>query len=361
MKSSSFFLDSFTPPVIYAKLEAKFPNEPILALESAVVNEFGNFSYFCVGAKEELIYKNGETTYKNEYGISKKIDENIFDFCKSYYSKLDQEYYINECKKLGLGFIDGFVGFLGFEIMSQIEPILQKTTATLKDELNLPDLAMIRPKLIIAYAHKSGTVTLVAHTQDIENSLAEIKNILMASFEHKPLTKAILNGEPKYSLTEQEFCNVVDDFKEHIKAGDVFQILPSCRISYPATVNPLDFYRILRTKNPSPYMYLLKMGDYTIAGSSPELMTSVNQNSEVLIKPIAGTRKRGSTPQKDIAMQEEMLNDPKECAEHIMLVDLARNDIGRVCKAGSIKVTELMKVEKYSHVMHMVSDVIGIL
>lgn len=361
MTHSAFFLDSFSPPVIYAKLEEKFSNEPILALESAVVNEFGNFSYFCIGAKEQIICKDGTSTYIDEKQNETILKENVFDFCKNYYNKLDKNQYILKCKELGLGFVDGFVGFLGFEIMNQIEPVLKETTLGLKDDLNLPDMKLIRPKLIIAYSHKSGIVTLIAHDSEYANLLNSIQATLMSSFEHKPLQKAVLNGEPTYSLNKDEFCKVVDDFKEHIKAGDVFQILPSCRISYPAIVKPLDFYRILRTKNPSPYMYILKMGDYTIAGSSPELMTRVNQDKEVLIKPIAGTRKRGATIEKDLAMQEEMLNDPKERSEHIMLVDLARNDIGRVCKAGSIKVTELMRVEKYSHVMHMVSDVVGIL
>ena len=361
MTSVSFFLDSFTPPVIYDKLASAFPNEPILALESGVINEFGAFSYFCVGQKEEIAHKNGKTFFTDEQKKQTQVDDNPFVFLKKYYTNINKDDCKREAFELGLGFVDGFVGFLGFEIMAQIEPILAGTISALKDDLDLPDLKLIRPELVVAFSHKSGVITLIARAQKMQDELLNIKALLYASFAHKPLTPSKLLGEPTYSLDEASFCKVVEEFKEHIRAGDVFQILPSCRITYPANVNPLDFYRILRTKNPSPYMYLLNMQEFTIVGSSPELMTKVNINGEVLIKPIAGTRKRGATALKDAKMQEEMLNDPKERSEHIMRVDLARNDIGRVCKPGSIKTTELMKVEKYSHVMHMVSDVVGVL
>jgi anthranilate synthase component 1 len=148
--------------------------------------------------------------------------------------------------------------------------------------------------------------------------------------------------------------------KEHIRAGDVFQILVANRITVDAEVDPYSFYRVLRAKNPSPYMYLLKYEDFSIAGSSPEVMIKL-ENGEVLIRPIAGTRKRGKDLKRDLELEKEMVNDPKERAEHIMLVDLARNDIGRVCKSGTVVVGDLMRVERYSHVMHMVSDVTGFL
>jgi anthranilate synthase component 1 len=144
--------------------------------------------------------------------------------------------------------------------------------------------------------------------------------------------------------------------KEMIKSGDVFQIVMSNRYTQKVDLDTLSFYRVLRAKNPSPYLFLLEYEDFSIIGSSPEVMVGLNEG-EILLRPIAGTRKRGKTHQKDKLMEEEMLSDEKERAEHIMLVDLGRNDVGRVAKKGSVRVTDLMRVEKYSHVMHMVSDV----
>jgi len=135
-------------------------------------------------------------------------------------------------------------------------------------------------------------------------------------------------------------------------------MLPSNRYTQKGFIDPLSFYRVLRSKNPSPYLFLLDFKDFSICGSSPEVMVRLTDN-EILLRPIAGTRKRGSTPQRDYELEQEMLNDPKECAEHLMLIDLGRNDVGRVAKVGTVKVPDMMRVEKYSHVMHMVSDVVA--
>jgi anthranilate synthase component 1 len=151
---------------------------------------------------------------------------------------------------------------------------------------------------------------------------------------------------------------MVNTAKKHIKAGDVFQIVLSNRLKVKAKIDRLSFYRKLRSKNPSPYLYYLDIDDFAIIGSSPEVMVRLNEGM-ILLRPIAGTRKRGDTLKKDLEMEQDMLNDPKEVAEHIMLVDLGRNDVGRVSKAGSVKVEELMRVERYSHVMHLVSDVVA--
>ena len=153
---------------------------------------------------------------------------------------------------------------------------------------------------------------------------------------------------------------MVENAKENIKAGDIFQIVLSNRLKVKAIVDRFSFYRKLRSKNPSPYLYYLDFDEFAIIGSSPEVMVRLTDDV-ILLRPIAGTRKRGDTLKRDLELEEEMINDEKEVAEHIMLVDLGRNDVGRVAKAGSVKVEELMRVERYSHVMHMVSDVVGIL
>ena len=169
----------------------------------------------------------------------------------------------------------------------------------------------------------------------------------------KPIEES---GGGEFAFDEAKFHKMVEDSKEMIRSGDVFQILMSNRYTEKAKVDPFSFYRILRSKNPSPYLFLLEYEDFSIAGSSPEVMVRLTDGN-ILLRPIAGTRRRGRTLDDDKRMEEEMLNDPKERAEHIMLVDLGRNDVGRVAKAGTVKVTALMRVERYSHVMHMVSDV----
>jgi anthranilate synthase component 1 len=160
------------------------------------------------------------------------------------------------------------------------------------------------------------------------------------------------------SFGEQEFKQSVDKIKDYVMAGDVMQVVPSQRLSAPFDASPINLYRALRRLNPSPYMYFLDMGDFHIVGSSPEVLARL-EDGEVTVRPIAGTRKRGETAEEDQAMEDEMLADPKEIAEHLMLIDLGRNDVGRISKTGSVEVTEKMVVERYSHVMHITSNVTG--
>jgi anthranilate synthase component 1 len=180
--------------------------------------------------------------------------------------------------------------------------------------------------------------------------------MLHQSCNPMPIKAVKLDREGSFSIEEERFKQMVDESKEHIRNGDIFQILLSNRYTQKGKIDPLSFYRVLRSKNPSPYLFLLDYEEFSICGSSPEVMVRLTDN-EILLRPIAGTRKRGKTHQRDRELEEEMLNDPKECAEHLMLIDLGRNDVGRVAQTGTVKVTEMMRVERYSHVMHMVTDV----
>jgi anthranilate synthase component 1 len=167
-------------------------------------------------------------------------------------------------------------------------------------------------------------------------------------------------GEPaiKSNQTREGYMSMVEAAKEYIAAGDIIQVVPSQRFEAPLTAHPFNLYRSLRTINPSPYMFYLRLGDCTLVGASPETMVRV-EGRQITLRPIAGTRRRGADEAEDLALERELLADPKEIAEHIMLVDLGRNDVGRVAKIGSVKVTELMTIERYSHVMHIVSNVVG--
>jgi len=354
----SYLFDQLTPVALYGEVKKLFPDEVTMLFESVVTSEEGNFSFITVGAKERLIYRDHRSLYIDPEGKEHLLQEDPFDFLKAYYRKFDREKYLHIAEEAGFSFVDGFIGFIAYDMVKVFEPTLRKWMDPLDDPLQTPDLDLIRPKLIVGFSHKSSELTLL----DPDGANPEILEAVAALLPkpHQPLAfqPACLEGEGSFSIQPKRFMEIVDEAKEHIRAGDVFQMLPSNRYTQKGYVDPLSFYRVLRAKNPSPYLFLLDYEDFSICGSSPEVMVRLTRG-EILLRPIAGTRKRGATPQRDYELEQEMLSDPKECAEHLMLVDLGRNDVGRVAQTGTVKVPEMMRVEKYSHVMHMVSDVIA--
>lgn len=355
--SKVIFLDQFTPVSIYEKVKKIFKEEITFLFESTVSNSTdGNFSYIAVGDRERVWHKDKRSFYKNEQSEVIQIDDNPFVFLKDYYSKIDKEKYKEQGEKLGIGLIDGFIGNMGYDMVATFEPTLQKHMSGLKDEINIADCDLIRPKMILVYSHKSSKLTMVTSMPTMQKHLISIEEILKEPFEYTAIKKAELLNEGSFAHTKEEFFEMIAKSKEMIRSGDVFQILMTNRYTQKAKVDNLSFYRMLRSKNPSPYLFLLEYEDFCIAGSSPEVMVRLNDD-RILLRPIAGTRKRGKTLQKDLEMEHELVNDPKEVAEHVMLIDLGRNDVGRVAKAGTVEVTDKMRVEKYSHVMHLVSDV----
>ncbi len=349
--------DQLTPISIYHKLKEKFKDELSFLFESAINSEKGNFTFIFIGANERISYKNSITTFTKSDGVSKNLEENPFKFLKSYYKNIDSAKYAEFSQELGIGYIDGFVGYIGYDAVKIFEPTLKKHMDNLKDELNTPDLDLIRPKLVIAFSHKTNKLTLIAHHKNFENELDNLISYLHEPCQYIEIKKSIIDEKlGNFTCTKEKFFKIIDDSKEMIRSGDIFQILISNRFTQQANIDTLSFYRILRSKNPSPYMFLLDFKEFAIVGSSPEVMVGLNDN-QILIRPIAGTRRRGNTAKRDEELAKEMLHDEKECAEHLMLVDLGRNDVGRVSKCGSVKVTEMMRVERYSHVMHMVSDI----
>lgn len=359
--NKTLFLDQFTPVSIYEKVKALYPKELSFLFESTISSgNDGNFSYIIIGARERIWYKNSECFFQNESGDIKKVDNNPLLFLKKYYKKFDKEIYKNIAKELGIGLIDGFIGNIGYDISKEFEPKLKSSMQNLKDQLDIADFDLIRPKIILAYSHKTSKLTILTSVDKLKNELEAIEKELLKPYNYTALKKATILDEGKFNYSKEEFFSMVEDAKEMIKSGDIFQILISNRFIQNAVVDHLSFYRALRSKNPSPYLFLLQFEDFSIAGSSPEVMIRLVDN-HMLLRPIAGTRKRGTTLQKDLEMENELLNDLKERSEHLMLVDLGRNDVGRVARAGSVKVTELMRIERYSHVMHMVSDVEAVL
>ncbi|PLY06973.1 MAG: anthranilate synthase component I [Arcobacter sp.] len=358
--SKELFLDQFTPVSIYEKVKNLYKDDITFLFESTINSADGNYSFIAVGARERVWYENNTCYYKNEEGIVKEVESNPLKFLQKYYKNFDKEFYKEKALELGIGLVDGFIGNVGFDIGKEFEPRLKKSMNNLVDQLNIPDLDLIRPNILLGFSHKTSKLVMVTSVESKKDDLEKIEKELFTPYEFSPLKKAEIIDEGKFNYTKDEFFEMVRKSKEMIRSGDVFQILMSNRFIQKAKVDHLSFYRALRSKNPSPYLFLLEFEKFSIAGSSPEVMIKL-VDGHLLLRPIAGTRKRGKTIEKDLQMEEEMLNNPKERAEHLMLVDLGRNDVGRVSKPGTVKVTDLMRVERYSHVMHIVSDVEAII
>jgi anthranilate synthase component 1 len=264
----------------------------------------------------------------------------------------------------------GIFGYMGYDMVRLMENLPDNN---LPDPINIPDSIFIRPQILIIFDALFDVINIhhpiydgTKITSDQANhNIDQIINLLNSP------TKAIIKSEPnnitefQSNLNEEQYCQLVIKAKEYIENGDIFQVLPSQRFSADFTdnyagSNSFSFYRSLRSINPSPFLFYLKFADFCLTGSSPEIMVSV-KNKKVTIRPLAGTRKRGKDLEDDKKIASELLADEKEVAEHLMLIDLGRNDVGRVCQARSVKLTEKMVIEKYSHVMHISSTVEGIL
>jgi anthranilate synthase component 1 len=354
--TQQLLFDQLTPVSMYGKIKELFKDEVTMLFESVVTTSEGNFSFITIGAMERIVYKNNQTLYTNIKGSTQKLDSDPFNFLQDYYKNLDKEVYQKRADDVGFAFTDGFIGFIGYDMVKVFEPTLKMSMDGLNDPLNTPDLDLVRPAIIMAYSHKNSILTIIQNDKNYTEQVSNIKTLLNEPLTPQKLQTATLNGEGTFSIEEERFKEMVIESKEHIRSGDIFQILLSNRYTQKGEIDPLSFYRLLRSKNPSPYLFLLDYEDFSICGSSPEVMVKLD-NDEILLRPIAGTRKRGKTVARDKELELEMLGDPKECAEHLMLIDLGRNDVGRVAKTGTVKVTDMMRVEKYSHVMHMVSDV----
>ena len=353
--SKQFIQDQLAPIAVYAKLKTMFQGEISYLFESAGQSE-GNYSFICIGARERLQYIDNKTIYTDADGVSHVRKESPFTFLKDYYKNIDKSLYQKATSELKVGYVDGFIGYIGYDMVKVFEPKLGSSMENLKDELNTPDLDLMLPKIILVYSHKNHQLTLISRLKEMSDKFEMIENELKSSYEYIPMKNNIGDDKGSFAFSKEQFFKMVDDSKEMIKSGDVFQILMTNRFTRNIKVDPFSFYRILRTKNPSPYMFLMEYEDFNIVGSSPEVMVRLT-DGELLLRPIAGTRKRGITKARDKELEYELLNDPKELAEHLMLIDLGRNDVSRVAKTGTVKVEDMMHIERFSHVMHIVSDV----
>ncbi len=357
----SILCDQLTPIAIYKRVKELYQDEITLFFESAISTSDGNFSFIFMGARERIIHNNTQSNFISEDGSTKIIRNNPFAFLKEYYKKIDILKYKKLAKEAKVGFVDGFIGYIGYDAVKIFEDKLKKNMRNLKDDLNIPDIMLIRPKITLAFSHKTNKLTLISEIKEKSKYFDEITDAIFKPYTPLNIIKTKINkSKGKFEFSKEQFFNMVEKSKDMIRSGDVFQIVLSNRFTQPANIDKLSFYRILRSKNPSPYMYLLDFNKFSIVGSSPEVMVAL-KDGQILLRPIAGTRKRGDNFLKDFELEKDMLNDEKERAEHLMLIDLGRNDVGKVAKVGTVKVKDMMRVEKYSHVMHMVSDVVATL
>ncbi|MGI9276111.1 MAG: anthranilate synthase component I [Endozoicomonas sp.] len=264
-------------------------------------------------------------------------------------------------------FTGGLVGYFAYDTVRYIEPRLHDSVP--KDELGTPDILLMVSDELVVFDNLSGKLILVTHADPDEPSALDKAqyrlDILVRRLQSSnvlPPVQASLNpvteDDFKSGMGREGYEAAVETIKEYTLAGDVMQVVPSQRMTVPFDSSPLNLYRALRSTNPSPYMYYLDLGDFHVVGSSPEILARL-EDGEVTVRPIAGTRKRGTTEERDRELEQELLNDPKELAEHLMLIDLGRNDVGRIAQTGTVSLTDKMTIERYSHVMHIVSNVTG--
>jgi anthranilate synthase component 1 len=349
----SFIEDCETPVSAFLKLRALNPGEPAFLLESADQGQrVGRWSF--IGFRPRDVLRWSLADGGDPYALAA---ERIARF---------EQAPIEDAPP----FTGGAVGFFGYDLVRAVEPLGEPGA----DPLGLPDMALMLSDALVIFDHLKHTVTILANADldaepDVERAYAQAERTIAEV--RGALAGPVPRGEPipvqerpspefRSNMSREHFEGMVARIVEYIYAGDAFQVVPSQRWSAPVPVEAFSIYRGLRAVNPSPYMYFLDFGDFQVAGASPEPLLTVS-GRHVATKPIAGTRPRGASPEEDRRIAAELLADEKELAEHVMLVDLGRNDLGRVCEYGSVKVDELMEIELYSHVMHIVSSVSGTL
>ena len=360
------FADLETPLSLYLKLAyASGGGRHSFLLESVVGGErFGRYSFIGLPAHTLLRATGFHTEVVSGGQIVETHHGNPLDFIGEYQKRF------KVALRPGLPrFCGGLAGYFGYDAVRFIEPKLAKTEKT--GGIDTPDILLLQCEELAVIDNLSGRLYLIVYADPslpeaffkAKRRLAELADKLKYSVTAPAVKRGQAHGVER-EFAKDDYLAAVLKSKEYIAAGDMMQVQIGQRLRKRYTESPLSLYRALRSLNPSPYMYFYDMGEFQIVGASPEILVRQEHTSEgdkVTIRPLAGTRPRGATPEQDKALEAELSTDPKERAEHLMLIDLARNDIGRIAKTGSVKVTEAFVVERYSHVMHIVSNVEGLL
>ena len=353
--------DAETPVTAFAKITG---DEPAFLFESAEQDEkSGRYSILGTGAEREFIARKDRFEIKRDGRVIRS------GTAADPLAELEREMSNLRAPAGSLHFPGGCVGYLSYDAIRYFEPTVPPPP---KDELGLPDLYFFTTDRILVFDHVTRRLKVIVNAYPdtdlrgaYESACAKLRSLIaeLQKPAHLPLSPpndAAIKEEVVSNTAESDFLEMVDRAQEYIRAGDVFQVVLSQRFATPYAGSPLELYRALRHVNPSPYMFLLRCPGFHLVGSSPEVHVRVDEG-QIQIRPIAGTIRRGTTPEEDDTNAEKLLADPKERAEHLMLVDLARNDVGRIAEYKSVRVTDFMTIERYSHVMHIVSNVVGTL
>ncbi|MET9611315.1 anthranilate synthase component I [Kitasatospora indigofera] len=363
--------DGLTPIGLYRSLAAERPGT--FLLESAEQGSWSRYSFVGVRCAATLTAgPDGDARWHGEVPVGIPVSGDPLQVLRASVEALHTPRHTEGLPPL----TGGLVGYLGYDVVRRLEKLPELTP----DDLKLPELTMLLATDLAVLDHSDGTVLLIANAvnhNDLASGADEAYADAVARLDamEAELLKPVDPGLATFTPTAAEAVSpfggapyraAVEEIKERIRAGEAFQVVPSQRFEAPCPASALDVYRVLRTTNPSPYMYLFRFpgpdggaeGGFDVVGSSPEALVKVTEG-RAMVHPIAGTRHRGATPQEDADLAAELLADPKERAEHLMLVDLGRNDLGRMCAPGSVEVVDFMSVERYSHVMHIVSTVTG--
>jgi anthranilate synthase component 1 len=359
----SVLADLDTPLSVYLKL-ADQPDAYLF--ESVEGGEtWGRFSIIGLPCKRRYELRGNRMTVRDS---GEAVSEEVVEDPLHWVAQLQREFRSPRLPELPV-FTGGLVGYFGYELVQRFEPRLIDENKP--DELDTPDMVLLLSDEVAVFDNLEGRLFLVVNIDPNRPGAWDTAQQRLDDFTRKLRDGGPGYGEPaphdrigegdfQYGFSREDFIEAVRKSKEYILSGDIFQVVLSQRMSVPFQARSLDVYRSLRALNPSPYMFFIDLGDTQIVGSSPEVLVRV-QDRRVTLRPIAGTRHRGATPEEDRALEAELLSDPKERAEHLMLIDLGRNDVGRVSRTGTVEVTDTMVIERYSHVMHIVSQVEGVL
>ena len=353
------FADLETPLSLYLKLAGGQPHS--FLLESVVGGErFGRYSFIGLPARTLLRTTGLRTEVVTDGQVVETHEGNPLDFIEAYQQRF------KVALRPGLPrFCGGLAGYFGYDAVRYMEPRLAKVEKP--GGIGTPDIQLLQCEELAVIDNLSGRLYLIVYADPSrpeaffsgKRRLSELVDKLKFSVTAPPVRRGASYAVER-EFDKADYLKAVAVAKEYIAAGDMMQVQVGQRLKKRYTESPLTLYRALRSLNPSPYMYFYDMGDFQIVGASPEILVrqeTTPEGEKVTIRPLAGTRPRGATPEQDLALEAELKADPKERAEHLMLIDLARNDVGRIAKTGSVKVTEAFVVERYSHVMHIVSNV----
>ena len=355
--------DLETPISVYMKVRGQGPSFLLESVEGG--ERIARYSFIGIRPRAQYILRDGQIEIK-ESGATRTVQ---YNGDPTHFLQEEMRRFQFEPQPGAPRFIGGLVGYLGYEAVRFFEPILKSrmTPAAERSRAAVPDGIYLLADTVIAFDHARRSLSLIANVLDGDSDAANRKLDEIEACIHRPLPSVqppeIHSSKTRSNMTQGRFEDMVRDAREHIAAGDIFQVVLSQRFTRETNVEPFDVYRAVRRLNPSPYMFFFDFGivddePLFLVGSSPEMFVRLEGRTASL-RPIAGTRPRGADSAADAALADELLADPKERAEHVMLVDLGRNDLGRVCEYGTVRVSDFFTVEKYSHVMHIVSHVEG--